>query len=124
MAPKKAKPVVANQDSDSSDRESDEDFNPEGAVEEEEEASQSSAAEDQPAVPVRGRKGKKRRQADTEDVELDSGDEATIQERRRKRKKGGDVDYISEGDDGGEGGLVKTRAQRRTQFVTRYDFLR
>jgi len=47
------------------------------------------------------------------DGELDfdnSGDEATIQKGRRKKRKADD-----DLEDGGDGGLVKTRAQRRAE---------
>ncbi len=53
-------------------------------------------------------------------AELDSGDEATI--RKGKRRKGkakgelGDAD-VDDDDEGGEGGLVKTRAQKAKESV-------
>jgi len=82
---------------------SDEDFNP---VAEPEASDISSSSEDE-AERVKKPKRKPKRQADDA---LDSGDEVTIQELRTKRQKGDEDVYFS--DDGGEGGLVKTRAQR------------
>ncbi|KAF2843776.1 BCNT-domain-containing protein [Patellaria atrata CBS 101060] len=49
---------------------------------------------------------------------FDSGDEVVVQElkkRRRKQKDGKDIDI----DSGGEGGLIKTRAQRRQEQTER-----
>ena len=63
--------------------------------------------------PAKARKGsKKRKQPHTEpDLDLDSGDEATIKqvEKKKKRRKNDDQDS------GGEGGLIKTRAQRAAE---------
>lgn len=92
---------------------SDEDFNPdEGPAEE---ASSSEDEDDAISVPAQ-RKGKRRAPPDEE---LDSGDEVTIQSARKKRakkKKGskGDDDLIAS-DDEADGGLIKTRAQRRVE---------
>lgn len=64
---------------------------------------------------------------DVELLELDSGDEATIRKAKKKkskkaRKDGGDGDEgsdveIDEGEDGGAGGFVKTRAMRMRMYV-------
>lgn len=92
---------------------SDEDFDPESAPPEE--ASSSEDEDHQTAAPI-PRKGKRKA---PHDDELDSGDEVTIQAARKKRskkkKKGktGDDELILSEDEGGDGGLVKTRAQRR-----------
>jgi hypothetical protein len=102
---------------------SDEDFNPETARVEE---ASSSEDEDNSVAQPTQRKGKRKALAVEED--LDSGDEVTIQAARRKRaktKKGNkgsredEDDLIISDDEGGEGGLVKTRAQRRVQQVER-----
>ena len=97
------------------DAASDEDFNPDEAPQDAD--SSSSEDEDLPS-PVKSRtpKGKRRRDNDTVDAELDSGDEATIQERRNKKRKSG-VDGELSDDDGGEGGFVRTRAQRLQEYV-------
>ncbi|KAF2119926.1 bucentaur or craniofacial development-domain-containing protein [Lophiotrema nucula] len=96
---------------------SDEDFNPEAARAEE---ISSSSDEDDAADTKKQRKGK-RKATDPED--LDSGDEITIEAARKKKAKkkrkgvkGGDDDDILFSDgEGGEGGLIKTRAQRRVE---------
>ncbi|KAH6872834.1 bucentaur or craniofacial development-domain-containing protein [Alternaria rosae] len=96
---------------------SDEDFNPEAAPPEE---ASSSEDEDHVTIEPTQRKGKRKAPADED---LDSGDEVTIQAARKKRakkkrKKGGNNDgdeLIISDDEGGEGGLIKTRAQRRIE---------
>ncbi|CAO2652574.1 Nn.00g008570.m01.CDS01 [Neocucurbitaria sp. VM-36] len=95
---------------------SDEDFNPETAPPEE--VSSSEDEDDALAKPAQ-RKGKRKAPVDDD---LDSGDEVTIQAARKKRakkKKGSkdkaDEDIILSDDEGGEGGLIKTRAQRRVE---------
>jgi len=93
----------------------DEDFNPTTAEVDEEDVSSSSDDDDINDASRKARKAtKKRKQAD--DGDLDSGDEATIKELRRKKKRKGDADE----DSGGEGGLVKTRAQRAAEYVMEY----
>lgn len=97
------------------DAASDEDFNPDEAPQDEE----SSSSEDEAQLPIsesRKAKGKRKRGGDAIDAELDSGDEATIQERRKKRKSGSDADFSSD-DEGGEGGFVRTRAQRLQEYA-------
>jgi len=90
----------------------DEDFNPITAEVREEDISSSSDDEDTNDTKTKIRKvPKKRKQTDEDD--LDSGDEATIKESRRKKKRKEDADE----DSGGEGGLVKTRAQRAAEYV-------
>ncbi|KAF2845935.1 BCNT-domain-containing protein [Plenodomus tracheiphilus IPT5] len=95
---------------------SDEDFNPESAPAED--VSSSEDEDEQVATRPVPRQGKRKA---PDDEELDSGDEVTIQAARKKRpkktKKTGGKDandelVLSE-DEGGEGGLIKTRAQRR-----------
>jgi hypothetical protein len=88
----------------------DEDFNPE-AVEAPPEEDLSSDDED---VPQQQKKvSKKRKKAQDDAEELDSGDEATITELRKAKRSKADDDE----DSGGEGGLIKTRAQRRAEYV-------
>lgn len=98
------------------DENADEDFNPEAA---EAEAEQSSSSDDEPEekdVAKKGKKTRKRKANGDGDIlvaDLDSGDEATIQERKRKkRKKEEDAAAAQDEDSGGEGGFVRTRAQR------------
>lgn len=100
------------------DTASDEDFNPDDAAQDEE--SSSSEDETQPSAnQSRKPKGKRKRDGDTIQAEFDSGDEATIQERRnKKRKSGEDAEFLSD-DEGGEGGFVRTRAQRHQEYVSR-----
>ncbi|USP80321.1 hypothetical protein yc1106_07595 [Curvularia clavata] len=96
---------------------SDEDFDPNAAP-----AEDASSSEDEDHVTIEPAQRKSKRKA-LKDEELDSGDEVTIQAARRKRskKKGGkaskddDADLIISDDEGGEGGLIKTRAQRRIE---------
>jgi hypothetical protein len=96
---------------------SDEDFDPSAAP-----AEDASSSEDEDHVTVEPARRKGKRKAPV-DEELDSGDEVTIQAARRKRskkkgKKGSkddDVELIVSDDEGGDGGLIKTRAQRRTE---------
>jgi hypothetical protein len=98
------------------DESADEDFNPDSAPAEE----ASSSSDDDAAAPTQ-RKGKRKAPLDED---LDSGDEVTIKAAKRKRakkqkkggKRGGDEDP-GLSDDDGEGGLIKTRAQRRVEKV-------
>lgn len=98
------------------DENADQDFNPEDA---EAEAEQSSSSEDEAEekdVAKKGKRSKKRKVDVDGDIlvaDLDSGDEATIQERKRKkRKKEENAAAAQDEDSGGEGGFVRTRAQR------------
>jgi hypothetical protein len=100
------------------DESQDEDFNPNDAPQEE---ASSSSDEDEASAKPAPRRGKRKAPVDEE---LDSGDEVTIQAARKKRskkqkkgKKGDDEEdvLLSEG----EGGLVKTRAQRRVEQIER-----
>jgi hypothetical protein len=96
---------------------SDDDFNPEAAP-----ADEASSSEDEDHVTIEPTQPKGKRKAPA-DEDLDSGDEVTIQAACRKRakkksKKGTKQDedeLILSDDEGGEGGLVKTRAQRRVE---------
>ncbi|RAR14530.1 BCNT-domain-containing protein [Stemphylium lycopersici] len=105
---------------------SDDDFNPDAAP-----AEEASSSEDEDHVTIEPTQRKHKRTA-PEDEHLDSGDEATIQAARRKRskkkgKKGSkedDAELIISDDEGGEGGLVKTRAQRRIEGKERRPLVR
>jgi len=101
------------------DENADEDFSPETAQEDGDASSSSEDEEDKatakPTKPT-GRR-KKRKPETTAADELDSGDEATIQERQRKRRKRDVKDNKSDDESGGEGGLIKTRAQRLAEKV-------
>ncbi|KAF2026770.1 BCNT-domain-containing protein [Setomelanomma holmii] len=98
------------------DESADEDFNPDSPRAEE----ASSSSDEDVAAPTQ-RKGKRKAPLDEE---LDSGDDVTIKAARRKRAKkqkkagkGGNDDDVILTDDDGEGGLIKTRAQRRVEKV-------
>ncbi|KAI4841899.1 BCNT-domain-containing protein [Aureobasidium sp. EXF-8845] len=88
----------------------DEDFNPE-AVKAPPDDDLSSDDDDAPQQ--QNKVSKKRKKAQTDARELDSGDEATIKELTKVKKSKVDDDE----DSGGEGGLIKTRAQRRAEYV-------
>ncbi|RMX72300.1 hypothetical protein D0869_14754 [Hortaea werneckii] len=123
MAPKKVADQTAlerdmQEEEEPYDENADEDFNPDEAGGEDEEAS--SSDEGDVAVTKPARKEKKRKADDAGGEELDSGDEATIQERRKKRKrKGKETAGAADEESGGEGGLIKTRAQRLAEKAER-----
>lgn len=107
------------EDTEKYDESQDEDFNPDAAAHGGE-ASSSSDEDDAPAKTTQ-RSGKRKAPVDDE---LDSGDEVTIQAARKKKskkqkkgKKGQDEEdeLLSDGD----GGLIKTRAQRRVEQIER-----
>lgn len=93
---------------------SDEDFNPDSAPADE----GASSSEDEDATAPIARKGKRKAPVDDE---LDSGDEVTIEAARKKNKKSkkgtkdDNDDLVLSEDEGGEGGLIKTRAQRAVE---------
>ena len=95
-------------DDENYDEDADEDFSPEAADQDE----NLSSSEDETTAPAArpGTNGKKRKlaQQDDGDAQLDSGDEATIKERRKRRRKEDASDS-----EGGSGGFVKTRSQRK-----------
>ncbi|CZT19902.1 uncharacterized protein RCC_05758 [Ramularia collo-cygni] len=90
------------------DENADEDFNPDKATEDPA-GSSSSEDEDEAAVAKPLRKTKKRKSEVPLDEDLDSGDEATIKALARKKRKKQDVE---DEDSAGEGGFIRTRAQR------------
>lgn len=128
MAPLYPLDDLVDAEDDAHDSSDDEDFNPTD-VPANESASSSDEEEAAPAKPVKGRKRKRKAPADDE---LDSGDEVTIEAARkrkakkRKGAKGGaaaneedeDADLLLSDDDA-EGGLIKTRAQRRDELKER-----
>jgi hypothetical protein len=130
MPPPSKEAAKSDRDSESDgDTSSDEDFNPDVDAASEAEAESVSSSEDEPAEaehPGHGKKGgisrKRKRNQNTRKgkpgdppIELDSGDEVTIQERKRRRRKARpDVDF-SDAEDDGQGGFVRTRAQRRVE---------
>lgn len=100
------------------DESNDEDFNPDSLPPDE--ASSSSEDEDATTKPAQ----RKRKRKAPSDEELDSGDEVTIKAAKKRKakklKKGGREDADAEDlifsdDEGGDGGLIKTRAQRRVE---------
>ena len=98
------------------DENADEDFNPEAAAADEGASSSSEEGESVPApASKKPQKGQQKRKSEAVD-ELDSGDEATIQERKKKRRKA-DTGPVEDGESGGEGVLIKTRAQRLAEKV-------
>ncbi|KAK3065481.1 hypothetical protein LTS18_006192 [Coniosporium uncinatum] len=60
---------------------------------------------------------KRKRKVTFNDAELDSGDEATIQEQQaqRERRKGDNDSSRQDDEEAGEGGLIRTRAQRAAE---------
>lgn len=94
------------------DENADEDFNPDKAAADED----ASSSEDEVAIAEPAKESKKRKTEATDD--LDSGDEATIREQKRKRKKKAAAQADAE-ESGGEGGFVRTRAQRHAEHVER-----
>jgi hypothetical protein len=118
MSAKEKVPDPEPQDEDYDSNE-DEDFNPEAAPAADDDVSASSDSDQESETAAEAKKKPKskpaKRPAPVEEEELDSGDEATIKERKRKRRKGKD----KEDDSGGEGGLIKTRAQRQAEKAER-----
>lgn len=121
-----ADPATTDLPADDVDSSSDEDFNPAAQVEDESASSSESDGEANTAVKPTKRKGAKKSKAVEIDVELDSGDEETIQERqKKKRRKGKGKGVAQDGqdfvfsDEGGDGGFIKTRAQRRAEVKER-----
>ncbi|KAL2356869.1 bucentaur or craniofacial development-domain-containing protein [Cryomyces antarcticus] len=106
-------PPLLEEDYDSA---ADDDFDPTTAEAPASDASSSDEDDDEGAAkPI---KSIKKRKARDDEVDFDSGDEVTIQEsRRKKRRKDDDDDDI-----GGEGGMVRTRAQRRVEQQAKKEY--
>ncbi|KAK4545377.1 hypothetical protein LTR36_003557 [Oleoguttula mirabilis] len=98
------------------DENADEDFNPEQAAADDD----GSSSDDEEVAAAKPSKEFKKRKSEAVD-ELDSGDEVTIQEQKRKRKKKKEKEAATaDGEEsGGEGGFVRTRAQRHAETVER-----
>ncbi|KAH0368641.1 BCNT-domain-containing protein, partial [Aureobasidium melanogenum] len=92
----------------------DEDFNPDEVEAQQDE--DLSSDEDDATQPKKTIKKRKKAQQDAE--ELDSGDEATITELKKAKKSKTEDDE----DSAGEGGLIKTRAQRRAEKQERQEY--
>ena len=105
----------------------DEDFNPNApttAALDDSAASSSESDSDAEAsisTPKKSKKPIRTKKTETTTLDLDenSGDEAIIQRgKRRKTKAAGDDDIdFADDDEGSEGGLIKTRAQRAREYV-------
>lgn len=97
----------------------DSDFDPTtgGGGADDDAASSASEAEDADSIskPTTGKKGKKRKgETEAEDLGFEnSGDEATIRRGKKKKKRKGDEEV--EDEEGGEGGVVKTRSMRAVE---------
>ena len=99
---------------------SDEDFNPSALPAADD--SSSSTSEDKVTLAITKSSQRKRKRKAPSPTDFGSGDEATIQAARRwrnKKRRGdradNDEDILLSNDEGGEGGLIKTRAQRRIE---------
>lgn len=105
--------------------EEDSDFAPD-AVPTKPEDEESSDEEEQVVPEVKAKPASKRKRGDGEEAEdagfENSGDEAVIERglKRQKRKKKGKEreDVLLLEDEGGEGGLVKTRSMRAAEYYT------
>ena len=92
---------------------SDEDFNPDAPAADQDNTELSS--EDEKHVPSqKGRRVESGEQIENADLE-NSGDEATIQKGRKKKRKLSRQSQGEDSEEGAEGGLVKTRAQRKAE---------
>lgn len=96
------------------DENADEDFNPDQTKDDQDNSESSSEEDDEEAARTTKKKSysNKRKTDAAPDVDLDSGDEATIRERKTKRRKKAAQD---EEDSGGEGGFIRTRRQRAVE---------
>ncbi|GAM90713.1 hypothetical protein ANO11243_087580 [Dothideomycetidae sp. 11243] len=95
----------------------DEDFNPEAQNAEE---NLSSSSDDEELIAKKTTKAPHKRKVNGDD-ELDSGDEVTIQEAKRKKRRKQNAGE-EEDDSSGEGGLIKTRAQRAAEKEERQEY--
>lgn len=121
MAERTALERDLNEEEEEYDENADEDFNPDKAAADEDGSSSEEENETTVATAAIAEEAQKKRKAEA-DADLDSGDEATIREiRRKRRRKDKEKDAAAAGDDesGGEGGLVRTRAQRLAEKVER-----
>lgn len=100
----------------------DEDFNPEAQAAEENVSSSDEEEDEASAVKAKNKKQAPTKRSEQHIEELDSGDEATIEESKRRKKRRKDAD--AQEDSGGEGGLIKTRAQRKAEKEERKEYAR
>ncbi|KAI0024761.1 bucentaur or craniofacial development-domain-containing protein [Xylariomycetidae sp. FL0641] len=99
--------------------EEDSDFAPDAApADGASEASESEADDDQPTAPSKRKRVNPDAGTANEDFE-NSGDEAIIQKGKKRQKKSKKKDGVPEDDEGGEGGLIKTRSMRATEKAER-----
>ena len=90
------------------DSSADEDYNPESAEARQVDKSSSSSEDEAETRDPTSKRLKKQRDDQNQDHNIEnSGDDATIEKGRRKKRR---IDFEEE--DGGEGGLVQTRAQK------------
>jgi hypothetical protein len=122
----RAAPLAAEPDLDSSG--DDEDFNPDAipsAANADGLSSDSDSGFSSSEATTKKPRGKKRKQANGGgelELEFASGDEATIRKGKRKKQKkakgaAAGSDQEDDDDEGGEGGLIKTRAQRAREYA-------
>lgn len=93
----------------------DSDFAPDTGAAADDSESDSEKVDTQPAAAAAVKPSKGLEGDDAEDAGYDnSGDEAIIRKGARKRRKGKN-DVVDEDEEGGEGGLIKTRRQRAAE---------
>jgi hypothetical protein len=97
--------------------EEDSDFAPEDAL-----AEESSESDEEEATDAeRSGPGKRKRPSGEDGADDDgfqnSGDEAIIEKGRKRQQKSRRKDSASDGDEPGEGGLIKTRRMRAAEYV-------
>jgi hypothetical protein len=97
--------------------EEDSDFAPDDAPAEESSVSD----DDEPADAESPAQGKRKRQGAEDGAEdagfENSGDEAIIEKGKRRQKKAKRKDGEADEDEGGEGGLIKTRRMRAAEYA-------
>lgn len=97
--------------------EEDSDFAPDDAP-----AEESSVSDDEPAETEKQTQPKRRREGANDAAEdagfENSGDEAVIEKGKKRRKKAKRKDEGADEDEGGEGGLIKTRRMRAVEYAT------
>lgn len=93
----------------------DSDFAPEDAPDRASSSGSDDEAEDvgDAAKPAPAKRKRQAGDAEAEDAGFEnSGDEAIIEKGKKRRRRGKHVDSANADDEGGEGGLIKTRSQR------------
>ncbi|KAH6702014.1 bucentaur or craniofacial development-domain-containing protein [Leptodontidium sp. MPI-SDFR-AT-0119] len=101
--------------------EEDSDFAPDAAPAPDAESSDEESEADEPAVVTKQPQPKKRKRGDDEEAEdvgfENSGDEAIMKEGSKSKRKKGKKSKEEVEDEGGEGGLIKTRSMRAQEKV-------